>query len=63
MKILDDVDIEQIKTRYENAKTEAIRLRKENNPEFTFEYGRAYALEGILRMLEFDVTEVTKGLF
>lgn len=59
--LLEECDIEQIITRYENAKNESKRLQKIANPECRFEAGRAYALEGILRMIGLNYTEVASG--
>ncbi len=47
-------DVEQIVIRYKNAKRESKRLQEKADPECRFEAGRAYALEGILRMLGID---------
>lgn len=59
--LLEESDIKQIIIRYENAKNESKRLQKIANPECRFEAGRAYALEGILRMIGLNYTEVTSG--
>ena len=59
--LLEESDIKQIIIRYENAKNESKRLQKIANPECRFEAGRAYALEGILRMIGLDYTEVASG--
>lgn len=59
--LLEECDIKQIITRYENAKNESKRLQKIANPECRFEAGRAYALEGILRMIGLNYTEVASG--
>lgn len=59
--LLEECDIEQIITRYKNAKNESKRLQKIANPECRFEAGRAYALEGILRMIGLNYTEVASG--
>ena len=58
-------EVEQIVTRYKNAKQESKRLQEIADPECRFEAGRAYALEGILRMLGVDkYTEIvyTEGV-
>lgn len=57
---LSSNDIEQIKIRYNNAKTMAYEYKKKSSEytEYIFELGRAFALEGILRMLGYDYTEV-----
>lgn len=60
---LSDRDIEQIITRYENAKVESKRLQRQANPECRFEAGRAYALESILRDIGLDYTDVASGRF
>ena len=54
-------DVEQIKIRYENAKMMAQKHKENERQDYTeyiFELGRAFALEGILRMLGFDYTEI-----
>ncbi len=61
--LLTENDIAQIIVRYENAKNESKRLQKIANPECRFEAGRAYALEGILRMIGLDYTDVASGRF
>lgn len=58
--MLNDGDIQQLIARYENAKNEYKRLREENNLEWKFECGRAYALEGVLRMFGLFYDEVVK---
>lgn len=55
---LIEKDVEQLITRYNNAKAESKRLQNIGNPECRFEFGRALALEGVLRMLGFDYEEV-----
>lgn len=58
---LSEADIDQIKIRYENAKIMAQKHKQNEQSEYTeyiFELGRAFALEGILRMLGFDYVEV-----
>jgi len=60
---LSSGDIEQIIVRYDNAKIESKRLQKIGNPECRFEAGRAYALEGILRMIGLDYTDIASGKF
>ena len=55
---LTERDVEQIITRYNNAKAETNRLQSEGKLECRFECGRALALEGVLRMLGFDYEEV-----
>lgn len=60
---MSEADIDQIKTRYENAKIMAYK-HKGNSTEYTeyvFELGKAFALEGVLRMLGFDYTEIAKA--
>ena len=57
---LTEQDVEQIITRYNNAKAETNRLQNEGDPECRFECGRALALEGVLRMLGFDYEEVSR---
>lgn len=58
--VLSSGDIQQLIIRYENAKTEYKKLRVEGNPEWQFECGRAYALEGVLRMIGLFYDEVVK---
>lgn len=60
---LSDREIEQLITRYENAKAESKRLQRIGNPECRFEAGRAYALESVLRDIGLDYTEVASGRF
>ena len=58
---LSEADIDQIKVRYENAKIMAQKHKENERSEYTeyvFELGRAFALEGILRMLGFDYVEI-----
>lgn len=55
---LTERDIEQLIARYNNAKTESKRLQNIGNPECRFEFGRALALECVLRMLGFEYEEV-----
>ena len=57
---ISDADIQQLIIRYENAKMESKRLQAVGNPECRFEFGRALALEAVLRILGFDYTEVSK---
>lgn len=60
-KQLSNADIEQIIARYNNAKNEYKKLREEGNLEWQFECGRAYALEGVLRLIGlYDYDEVVK---
>ena len=61
--LLTENDIAQIIVRYENARIESKRLQKIAHPECRFEAGRAYALEGILRMIGLDYTDVASGKF
>ena len=62
--LLTNGDIEQIIARYKNAKAESKRLQRIGNPECRFEAGRAYALEGILRMIDIDdYTDMATGKF
>lgn len=58
--LLNDGDIQQLIARYNNAKNEYKKLRDEGNPEWQFECGRAYALEGVLRMIGLFYDEVVK---
>lgn len=58
---LSEKDVEQLITRYNNAKTESKRLQDVGNPECRLEFGKAYALEGVLRMLGFEYEEVSRG--
>lgn len=60
---LSEKEIEQLITRYENAKAESKRLQKVGNSECRFEAGRAYALESVLRDIGLDYTDVTSGRF
>lgn len=60
---LSDREIEQLITRYENAKAESKRLQRIGNTECRFEAGRAYALESVLRDIGLDYTEVASGKF
>ena len=60
---LSSEDIEQLVTRYENAKVVSMELQRKGNPECRFESGKAYALEGMLRMIGFDYTDVASGRF
>ena len=57
---LSNGDIQQLINRYENAKAIYKMQREDGNPEWQFECGRAYALEGVLRMLGFFYDEVIK---
>jgi len=57
--VLSDADFEQLLARYNNAKAESKRLQSIGNPECRFEFGRALALEGVLRLLGcFDYDEI-----
>lgn len=58
--LLSNNEIEQLVTRYNNAKNRYKKLRDEGNPEWQFECGRAYALEGVLRMVGLVYHEVVK---
>lgn len=60
---LTEKDVDMIITRYNNAKAVSKLLQRSGNPESRFEAGRAYALEGILRDLGFDLTDVASGRF
>jgi len=55
---LTEKDVEQLITRYNNAKAESKRLQNIGNPECRFEFGKALALEDVLRMLGLDYEEV-----
>lgn len=55
---LTEKDVEQLIIKYNNAKAESKRLQSVGHPERRFEFGRALALEGVLRMLGFDYEEV-----
>ncbi len=59
--ILTSADIFQLNVRYKNAKTMAKHDRNEGDPKWMIEYGRAEALEGVLRLLGNDVMEVASG--
>lgn len=61
--IMSDGEIQQLITRYENAKAESKRLQRVANPECRFEAGRAYALESVLRDIGLDYTDVASGKF
>ena len=57
---LDKNDVDQIFARYNNAKALAAQYKQDENPEYKFEYGKAYALECVLAMLGFDYEEIRK---
>lgn len=61
--IMSDGEIQQLITRYENAKAESKRLQRVADPECRFEAGRAYALESVLRDIGLDYTDVASGKF
>lgn len=62
--LLSSADVEQIKTRYENAKLIAKDYYKKNLlAAYAKEEGRALALEGVLRMIGFDYMEVANGRY
>ena len=55
---LTEKDVEQLIIKYNNAKAESKRLQSVGNPECRFEFGKALALESVLRMLGFNYEEV-----
>lgn len=62
--LLTPWDIEQIKTKYENAKLIAKDYYKKNLlAAYAKEEGKALALEGVLRIIGFDYTEVVSGVY
>ena len=54
---LDKKDVGQIIIRYQNAIEMSDMYRDNDDPEYRFECGRAYALEGVLAMLGIDHTK------
>lgn len=59
---LSSGDVDQIKIRYANAKAMALKHRNEKNSDYWYEYGKAIALEGMLRLLGFtEYTDVALG--
>lgn len=57
---LTEKDVEQLIVRYNNAKAESKRLQNIGHPECRFEFGKALALEAVLRMLGFEYEEVSR---
>lgn len=53
-------DIEQIVTKYNNAKAAMKEYHEQNNSEYNIEYGKALAFESVLVMLGFDLEEVRR---
>lgn len=61
---LNDANVEQLKIKYENAKqTSKENLSKGNAYDAHYEYGKAEALESVLRMLGYNYTEIASGRF
>lgn len=58
--ILSNVDIQHFITSYENSKILYKKLREENNADWKFECGRAYAMESVLRASGLFLDEVLK---
>ena len=58
--VLTDGDIQQLINCYDNAKAAYKKMREKGDPEWQFECGRAYALEGVLRMIGIFHDEVVK---
>ena len=54
-------EVEQIVTRYTNAKLAMKEYQEQGNSEYKLEYGRVLALESVLEMLGFDFEEVRRN--
>lgn len=53
-------EVDQIITKYINAKTAMKEYQEQGNPEYKIEYGRSLALESVLEILGFDFEEMRR---